>query len=333
VFRQRLSQLECKPVTAQLRLAEVQTLLSQVVEDSMEELLGRIARSNSSGSGPTSSKPKDTFTVSTSDQLLESDEVDDFGASSPGDTDKLEISSPASPSINVSTLLDPGLGVSEVDDDILFSVDVLGTSQIEDYSQGPGQLDYLESLNSRPVNVDSSLSSQRHWDQSGTSVVANVGPNACFGNVQPGQPDYEGLGTITTQQISAGLPLDELFLPETFSNIDVPNAFGSMGPPPARATQSSHDSTLIAHPLQSKRSQRSLDSGYESMLTAQQSHISPNNSVENLTHLDTGFSDTIAESWGPTSAGEGAFCEQAKPSAKTSYFSESRNVDYPSVTY
>ena len=312
-------------MTAQLWLAEVQTLLSQVVEDSMEELLGRIARSNSSGSCPTSSKSKDAIMVSTSDQLLESDEVDDFGASSP-----------AFPSINFSTLLDPGLGVSEVDDDILLSVDVLGTGQIEDYSKGPGQLDYLESLNSRPVNVDFSLSSQRHWDQSGTSVIANVSPNACFGNVQPGQPDYEGLGTITAQQISAGLPSDELFLPETFSNIDVPNAFGSMGPPPVRATQSSYDSTLIAHQLQSKRSQRSqrsLDSGYETMLPAQQSHISPNNSVKKLTYPDTGFYDTTAESWKPTNADERAFCEQAKSSAKTSYFSESRTVDYPSVTY
>jgi hypothetical protein len=299
---------------AQLWLAEVQTLLSQTVEDSMQELLRRSTHSNLSGSAPSSASSRDP--VSSPVQGLESYQ-----------------SNPSSPNESLPSLLDLNLGIADFDNSTFENFAGPGNGQLDDPHNRPSEFNWSETLDSRRAEGDVSPMSQWHPDQPGLPLIADVASDAAFGNTQAVQTTYESHNSASLHQISVCSPSPEPFLPKSPSHITVPKASGSMDPPPSQTIQSSQLPAAAAKPLQTNRSQRSLDSGYGSILTAQQSHMSANNSTENLTYSDTGFYDTLAEPWVPVGADEEAFCERARSSARTSYFSESRTVDYPSVTY
>jgi hypothetical protein len=203
---------------------------------------------------------------------------------------------------------------------------------LDDSPNRLGQFDWPETLELRPPEGDVSPLSQWPLDQHGPFLIADVASNTAVENTQTGQANHNNDSSTGRHQMPICLQSPRLFFPESSSHVAVPPTSGSMDLRLLN-TQSSHDRPVLTKTLQTKRSRRSLDSGYGSILTAQQIHVSSNNTTENLTYPDSGFFDTLAESWEPIGADEEAFAERAGTSARSSHFSESRTVDYPFVTY
>jgi hypothetical protein len=318
-------------VTAQLWLAEVHTLLGQVVEDSMEELLRRSTRLNSSNSGPSSASSREPLSSPVQD--LELDQPCDVRVSSEAESSQQAASYPTSANESVLCLLDLDAGVMDFENSSFQRVTAQANNQLDDFPSRPTQFDWSEISYPRSPEGEVFAVSQWHLDQPGPSLITDIPSDTAFGNTQVVQANHNNDSSTSMQQTPIGVQSPELFFPESSLHITEPPASTLMGPPPSQNMQSNHDLPVLAKTLQIKRSQHSLDSGYGSILIAQQSHVSSNSSTDNLTYPESGFYDTLAESWGPINADEEAFVKQAGASAQTSYLSESRITDHPFVTY
>ena len=316
-------------MTAQLWLAEVHTLLGQVVEDSMEELLRRSMRINSSNSDPSSASSREPLSSPVQD--LELGQPCDVRASSEAESNQQATSCPTSANESVSCLIDLDAGIIDFENSISQMVAAQGNNQLDDFPSRPTQFYWSEISYPRFPEGEAFAVSQWHLDQPGPSPIADTPSDTAFGHTEVVQANHNNDSSTSMHQMPVSVQSPELFFPESSLHVTEPPASASMGPPPSQNTQSNHDPPVLAKTLQTKRSQRSLDSGYGSILTAQQSHVSSSSSTDNLTYPESGFHDTLAESWGPISADEEAFVEQARASARTSYPSESRTVDHPFV--
>jgi hypothetical protein len=297
----------------------------------MQELLRRNTRLNSSDSDPSSASSGER--VSNPVQGLDIAQSCHLRASSEAESNQQEASYPTSANESVSCLLDLDAGITDFENSTFENVAALGNSPLDDFPSRPSQFDWSEISYPPSPEGDALAVSQGHLDRPGPSLIADTASDTAFGNTRVVQANHNNDSSTSVHQMPIGVRSPELSFPESSSHVIVPPASGSMGPPTFQNTQSNHDPPVLAKTLQTKRSQRSLDSGYGSILTAQQSHVSSNNSTDNLTYPDSGVYDTLAKSWEPIGADEEAFVERARTSARTSYFSESRTADHPFVTY
>ena len=322
-------------MTAPLWLAEVQTVLSQVVEDSVAELLRQTTPSYALSSGSESA----TYAEPLSSLVQESrpDQVCNLQTTPNIEGSQDEITCAASPNESLPCLLDLDFGIAEFDKNSFEDFVALGNGQMDDSRNSPAPSNWSEFSHTQSTAGGGSSLSQWDEEQAEPPSIADFASDAAFAGIQDVQTTASGRSSTVRHRMPGNFPFSELSSPESSSNCTLPQASRAMGPPPPITTARSQDAvTGIAQPLQTKRSQRSLDSGYGSVSTVQQSHVSnsSSSSTENLSHPNTSFYDTLAESWGPVTADEEAFCQQARvSSSKTSYFAESRSVDYPSVTY
>jgi hypothetical protein len=331
LFRERLSQLECTPVTGQLRVDEVQTLLSQVVEDSMAELLQQKLTSNPPSSGPSSTASADH----SSNPMQDSHSSQDYRMRTALEVqgNQQRTSRLASPNESLPSLLDADLGTIEFDSSTFDDFTALANSQLDISHIRPAPFDWCGFSQAQSAEEDVSPLSQSDAEQAGPPLTAEFTPKAAFEGRQAIQTDDEDQDSRSMHHTPGSIPASELPFSESSLRFTLPQAPSSRCPPPATTMEPNDEPTVVAQPLQTKRSQRSLDSGYGSISTMQQGNALANNSNESLTYPSAGFHETLAESWEPAGADEEAFCEQAKISSRFSYFSESRAVDYPSVTY
>ena len=292
-------------------------MLGQVVEDSMEELLRRSTRLNSSNSDPSSASSREP--VSSPVQDSESDQPCDVRVSSEAESNQQVASYPTSANESVSCLLDLDAGIMDFENSVFQQVAAQGNNPLDDFPSRPTQFDWSEISYPRSPEGEAFAVSQWHLDQPGPSLIADTPSDTAFGNTQVVQANHNNDSSTSMRQVPIGVQSPELFFPESSLHVTKPPASASMGPPPSQNTQSNHDPPVLAKTLQTKRSQNSLDSGYGSISTAQQSYVSSNSSMDNLTYPKSGFYDTLTESWGPISADEEAFVEQARASARTSY--------------
>jgi hypothetical protein len=298
-------------VTAQLWLAEVHTLLGQVVEDSMEELLRRSTRLNSSNSDPSSASSRRPLSSPVQD--LELDQPCDVRISSEAESNQQAASYPPSANENVSYLLDLDAGIVDFENSISQKVAAQDNNQLDDFPSRPTQFDWSEISYPRSSEGEAFAVSQWHLDQSGPSLIADTPSDTAFGNAQVVQANHNNGNSTSMHQMPIGVQSPELFFPESSLHVTEPPASTLMGPPPSQNTQSNRDLPVLPKTLQIKRSQHSLDSGYGSISIAQQSHLSSDISTGNFTYPESGFYDTLAEPWGPISADEEAFVKQARP--------------------
>ena len=301
----------------------------------MAKLLRQTTPSHAPGSGSDSAAEVDP--ISSLVHKLQSDQACYLQTTSIIEGSQDEISCATSPNESLPSLLDLDFGITEFDKNAFEDFVALGNGQVDDSRSSPGPSNWSELSHVQSATGDMSPLSQWDEEQAEPPSIANFYSDAAFGGTQDVQTTSDGRNSTGMHRIPGSSPSSELSFPESSSNCTLPQASPAMGPPPPVVTlRSQGAATGIAQPLQTKRSQHSLDSGYGSILTAQQSHTSNSScsSTENLSNRNTGFYDTLAESWGPVTADEEAFCQQARgSSSKTSYFSESRTVDYPSVTY
>ena len=271
----------------------------------MEELLRQSGDSHACGSDPDSTSSENP--VSSPVQCLESDQSFTLQVSCDIEGDQRETLYPTSPNESLPSLpslLDLDLGITDFDKDNLHS--------------------WSAEANVSPV-------SPWHLDLPGSWPVADVASDVALANPQPVQTVDNDPNSTTVRQISPGLSSAELSFPETSAQEHVSEGSASTDSLSSQIVQSNQTPPVAAQPLRTARSQRSLDSGYASISTAQQSHGSTYNSTENSTCLDTGFYDTLAKDWTPLGADEEAFCKQAMTSSWNPYFSEARTIAHSSV--
>lgn len=255
LFREKLSQLDRAALTAQLWDEETQAILKQVVEDSMTELLRQTLPSHM----PYFDAGSVTSQESQSPHSCNKQMMPDFGAS------REEPSGSAWQNEAPLSLLD--LDVDIADFDIgNFSTADLRNRPMNDSRNSPNPFDWSEISYAQSAGGDVLPSSEWNLGHSGESI-ADFPPFA----VETSYDNHNATGVL---QIPDSIPPSESVCLESSSHFTVLPASHSMGPPRVPTIQYTREPTMAVQPLQQKRSQRSLDSEYTSISTAQQNSSS-----------------------------------------------------------
>ena len=191
-----------------------------------------------------------------------------------------------------------------------FSAADLRNCPMNNSRNSPNPFDWSEIPDAQSAGGDVAPSSEWKPGHSGESI-ADFAPYA----VETSHDNHNATGVL---QIPDSFPPSESVSLESSLHFTVLPASRSMGPPRIPTMQDTREPTTAVQPLQQKRSQRSLDSGYGSIFTAQKNSSSKNNSMESPSYLRIGIHDTLAKPWCPVDAGEEAFCEKARSSSKSS---------------
>jgi hypothetical protein len=263
-------------------------MLSQVVEDSMAELLRQRAPSPLPDSDAGSAHSQESqFNHSYNAEMTPSIER------GREDSTDSACQNEAPPS-----LLDLDLDVTDFNINTLQAVN-LRNRPMDDSRNCPNPFAWSEIPPMQSIKGDVTRSSEWDLEHAGKSVA-----DFTFDAAETSHDDHRATCVL---QLPDTFPPSELFSSESSSHITVIPPSRSMDPPRVPTMQYTREPTMVAQPLQQKRSQRSLDSGYGSVFTAQQNSSSENNSTETLSYLRTGIHDTLAEVWGPVGAAEEAF--------------------------
>lgn len=329
IFRERLSQLEHTPATAALLSNEAQTLLGRMIEEAMTEMLHRTV-------SPDTSLLRSTLLMSANGEqplshyshgISTEQEPSMSSGSLPGEvhSDPLSGNIAQPPHSVASGHLDrhgelrnqhsnppiaeihpPGPTSAERPKSHSASVDssslksTLSSSATVNTHQNDALSDHF-GPHQRPDEPLTAHSALYHPDQLHSLPATTGNCNPFYPNMSIMRAIYNHFrnATSTSSDInftSSGTSSTESLSLQTPSLIDLNNDVDCM--PPVL----SQESGLQLSPDEVIRPRRSIDSGYQSLLTQGQGDLCFNNANEDLAWLDEGLYEAIGASWGPMTA-------------------------------
>jgi hypothetical protein len=329
ILRERLSRLEYTPVTAPLLSNEAQTLLGRMIEEAMTEMLHRRVLPDASlpQSAPSISvngkQPLSHYSHGISTEqgpLLSSGFLPEDVHSDPLSGNIAQPShSVASGHLDrhvelrnrhsnppIAEIHPPGPKSTKIPKPHSTSVDssslksTLSSSATVNTYQNDALSDHF-GPHQRPDEPSTANSVLYHPDQLHSLPATTGNRNPFYPNMQITQATYNHLrnATSTSSDIkytSSGTSSTESLSLQTPSLIDLNNGVNCM--PPVLSQETGHQFS----PDQVIGPRRSIDSGYQSLLTQGQREPCFNNANDDLTWLDQNLYEAIGASWGPMTA-------------------------------
>jgi hypothetical protein len=329
ILRERLSQLEHTPATAPLLLNEVQTLLGRMIEEAMTEMLRRrvpldasLLRSMPSisinGEQPLSyyshgisTEPRPSMSCGLLPEEVHSDPLSGNIAQSPRSvaSGRLNRHGELRNRHSNPTTADfrpPGPKSAEMPKSHSTSVDssslksTLSSSATVNTYQSDALSDHLVP-HQRPDRPSTANSVLYHPDQLRSPLATTSNCNPFYSNMQITQATYNHLQNVTSNSsdinyTSSSTSSTESLSLQTPSLIDLNNSVDCKPPVLSQENCLQHSPDQVIGP------RRSIDSGYQSLLTQGQGELCCNDANEDLTWLDQSLYEAIGRSWGPMTA-------------------------------